>query len=93
MILLVIVSAIVTLMSVVTFFLYLSDKRRAERNDWRISEKALLLCSCFGGAIGGLVAMYLFRHKTQHWYFKVLNVLFVIVYLALILFLGIRALG
>ena len=23
-----------------------------------------------GGAIGGTIGMYLFRHKTKHWYFK-----------------------
>ena len=40
-----------------------SDKRRARLHRWRIPEKVL-----FGGTGAG---MYLFRHKTKHWYFVV----------------------
>jgi uncharacterized membrane protein YsdA (DUF1294 family) len=46
------------------------DKRRARRNQWRISEKALFLFPLLGGALGGLVGMHLFHHKTRHWYFR-----------------------
>ena len=47
------------------------DKRRAKRHEWRIPEKVLFLCSLFGGSIGTWAGMYLFRHKTKHWYFVV----------------------
>lgn len=45
------------------------DKRRAKRHEWRIPEKVLFLCSLFGGSIGTWAGMYVFRHKTRHWYF------------------------
>ncbi|MBQ8341905.1 MAG: DUF1294 domain-containing protein [Clostridia bacterium] len=59
--------------SLVTFCLYGADKSKAKRGAWRIPEKTLLLCSFFGGAVGGSLAMSLFRHKTKHWYFVAVN--------------------
>ncbi|SCZ78986.1 MULTISPECIES: DUF1294 domain-containing protein [Pseudobutyrivibrio] len=47
------------------------DKQKAIRNQWRIPEKTLFLISAIGGSIGTFVGMYLFRHKTKHWYFVV----------------------
>lgn len=47
------------------------DKRRAICHKWRISEKTLFLVSILGGSIGTWAGMYLFRHKTKHWYFVV----------------------
>jgi len=65
------------LMSIVTFALYASDKKKAKKGDRRIPERTLLLCSFFGGAIGGFLAMQIKRHKTkaEHWYFTVVNLL------------------
>lgn len=60
-------------MSFVTFMTYGIDKLKAIRDQWRISEKALLSLTFFGGAIGGLLAMRFLRHKTKHWYFWFLN--------------------
>lgn len=74
MIFLLIYILIIILMSGVAFFTYLSDKRRAEREKWRIKESVLLGLGIFGGAIGALAAMNLFRHKTKHWYFWAVNV-------------------
>ncbi len=45
------------------------DKRRARKHAWRIPEKTLFLCSLLGGSIGTWAGMYVFRHKTKHWYF------------------------
>lgn len=61
--------------SLVAFFLYASDKAKAKRGKWRIPEKVLLGFSFFGGAVGGTLAMFLFRHKTRHWYFWAVNFL------------------
>lgn len=47
------------------------DKSKARRHAWRISEKTLFLVSILGGSIGTWAGMYLFRHKTRHWYFVV----------------------
>ena len=35
------------------------------------------------GAIGGLIGMYGLRHKTQHWYFVVVNFLSLIIHIIL----------
>ncbi len=62
-------------LSVFAFFLYAIDKRKAVRGAWRIKESALLGVSFVGGALGGLIAMYLVRHKTRKWYFVIVNCL------------------
>lgn len=48
-----------------------SDKRRARLHRWRIPEKVLFGVSLLGGSAGSWAGMYLFRHKTKHWYFVV----------------------
>ena len=62
-------------MSFVTFYAYAVDKAKAKRGAWRISEKALLLLSFFGGAAGGYFAMHLVRHKTKKRFFHFVNLL------------------
>ena len=47
------------------------DKRRARLHRWRIPEKVLFGVSLLGGSAGTWAGMYLFRHKTKHWYFVV----------------------
>lgn len=47
-----------------------SDKRKAQRGEYRISEKTLFLVALLGGSIGSIAGMKKFRHKTKHWYFK-----------------------
>lgn len=61
--------------SALTLLLYLIDKIKAKLGAWRIPEKVLLLFSFFGGGVGGALGMLLFRHKTRHWYFVVVNIL------------------
>ncbi len=41
------------------------DKRRARKGSWRISENTLFMLAVIGGALGGLIGMYLFHHKTR----------------------------
>ena len=47
------------------------DKAKAKLGAWRIPEKTLFLISLIGGSIGTWAGMYLFRHKTKHWYFVI----------------------
>ena len=58
------------LVNVAAFLVMGLDKRRAKRDKWRISEKALFLPAVLGGALGGVLGMRTFRHKTQHWDFR-----------------------
>ena len=77
------------ILSVITFFMYGIDKFKAQRGKWRISEKALLVSSFIGGAVGGFLAMQLFRHKTKHWYFNVVNILGLVWQIGFIVWLAI----
>ena len=59
------------LINIAAFALFGADKRKARRNAWRISEKALFLSAVLGGSLGALIGMRLFHHKTKHWYFVI----------------------
>jgi uncharacterized membrane protein YsdA (DUF1294 family) len=62
-------------LSLLALILYGVDKAKAKANAWRISEKTLLGAGFFGGSVGALLGMRLFRHKTKHWYFWAVNLL------------------
>lgn len=53
------------LINAFTWLLFWADKRRAIRNEWRISEATLLLLALLGGTIGAFMARKIFRHKTR----------------------------
>ena len=65
-----VLSYYLTAVNVLAFVLMGIDKRRAKKNAWRIPERTLFLPVIFGGALGGVAGMRLFRHKTRHWYFR-----------------------
>ena len=69
----------IALMSVVLLVMMKADKERARRNQYRISEKTLWMTAILGGAIGGVIGMQLFRHKTKHWYFQLFFPLMLVV--------------
>ena len=61
---------LLAVMSVFLFVLMGLDKGKARRGVWRVSEKTLFVFALLGGAVGGTVGMFLFHHKTKHWYFR-----------------------
>ena len=61
--------------SLVAFVAYGLDKRKAKKNAWRTPESVLLGLGFFGGAVGALLGMNLFRHKTKHFFFWLVNLL------------------
>jgi|LSQX01.3.fsa_nt_gb uncharacterized membrane protein YsdA (DUF1294 family) len=67
--------------SFITFLTLGYDKLQAKADGRRIPEKVLLLMGVFGGAIGGLVGMKVFRHKTRHSYFWIIYTLSAVVQL------------
>ena len=53
------------LINIIAFIAMFIDKKKAEKNKWRISEKFLFTLVILGGGIGGILGMYIFRHKTK----------------------------
>ncbi len=45
------------------------DKFLAKKKAYRVPEATLFTFALFGGSLGTTLAMFLFRHKTRHWYF------------------------
>lgn len=62
-------------MSILTFIIYGLDKRAAKQKEWRTPERRLLLFGIAGGALGGLIGMMFFHHKTRKFYFWLVNLL------------------
>ena len=58
-------------MNLIGLFVMALDKNKAKRHAWRIPEKVLFLVSLLGGSLGTWAGMYLFHHKTKHWYFVI----------------------
>lgn len=65
------IAAYLIFLNLVGFLIMGEDKRRAKMHRWRISERMLFLVSILGGSIGTWAGMYVFRHKTRHWYFVI----------------------
>ena len=62
--------AYLVIVNLVAFAMFGIDKKKAQKKQWRISEKALFLSAILGGSIGAILGMYTFHHKTKHWYFQ-----------------------
>lgn len=52
-------------LSLMSFWLYASDKSAAQRHARRVPESTLHLIDLLGGWPGGLVARHAYRHKTR----------------------------
>jgi len=70
------------------YVLFVLDKGYAQRGEKRIPEKSLFTAALLGGALGGILAMYQFRHKTRHRRFKYGLPLILILQLVLICYLA-----
>ena len=64
----------------------------AKRNGAAVSGPIPLLgFGFFGGALGALAGMKLFRHKTKHWYFRVINTAGLLLQIAILVFLIVKS--
>ena len=71
--------------NLIAFVLMGVDKRKARRNRWRVPEKVLFLSAILGGSVGAMAGMSLFRHKTQHWSFRIGMPVILVLQIALLL--------
>ena len=76
--------AVTVVMSLISFFLMRYDKQCAKQGKRRVPEKTLFLVAGLFGALGGTAGMWIFRHKTKHWYFAVFFPLMLVVQAAII---------
>ena len=58
-------------LNAISFSLMGYDKQCAKKKKQRVPERTLFLSAALLGALGGCLGMFLFRHKTRHWYFRV----------------------
>ena len=65
------VLCLTTVMSIVSFALMGYDKKCARSGKWRVKERTLFIVAACFGALGGVLGMRVFRHKTRHWYFRI----------------------
>ena len=74
------------LINLITFSVFGYDKQLAKNRKNRISERSLFLLMLFGGTIGGLLAMLIFRHKTKKSSFKLMVFGIIVIQLVLLYF-------
>ena len=67
------------LINLMTFIMFGIDKSKARSGSSRISEASLFLISLIGGALGGLLGMMLFRHKTRKMGFKAIMFIIILI--------------
>lgn len=75
----------ITILNILSFVVYGYDKSCAVINKWRVSELTLLAIAAGGGALGALLAMYGFHHKTHHKKFQICVPLFLTIHILLMI--------
>ena len=53
------------IINIIAFLAMFIDKKKAEKDRWRIKESTLLTLALIGGSIGSIAGMYTFHHKTK----------------------------
>ncbi len=76
-----------TVINVIAFIAFGIDKLNAINHRSRIAIVTLLILAFIGGSIGGMIAMYVFRHKTTKDYFTVGIPLIILMQIVLIFYL------
>jgi len=65
----IILAIYVIVMNILSFSIMGIDKYKAKKQAWRVPESTLFILAVIGGSFGSITGMYVFRHKTRHWYF------------------------
>lgn len=78
------------IVNIIGFFIMGIDKQKAKKHLWRIPEKTLFLTSLIGGSVGTLAGMYVFHHKTKHWYFVIGMPLILMIQVGLFLYFSLH---
>ena len=70
------------IMTIVGFASMGIDKKKAKEGKWRIKEATLFAIAMLFGGVGSTLGMWIFRHKTKHWYFAVFFPIFALIDIA-----------
>ena len=62
------------IINIIAFFAMFIDKKKAEKDRWRIKESTLLTLALIGGSIGAIAGMYTFQHKRKPYNNRITNV-------------------
>ncbi len=54
------------LLNLLSLYFMAHDKSQARKNRRRVPERTLFLLAALGGALGAIVGMRVWRHKTKH---------------------------
>lgn len=79
--------SVLVLLNIFGFILVSLDKYKAKNRLWRIPERSFFLLSIMGGSVGVYLGLFVFKHKTRHWYFMTLIPLILIAQIVFIYFL------
>ena len=77
------------IINIIAFLAMFIDKKKAEKNRWRIKDSTLLILALIGGSIGAIAGMYVFHHKTQKPRFYI--GIPIIIILQILLIIGIKS--
>ena len=76
------------ILNIFGFILVSLDKYKAKNKLWRIPERSFFILSILGGGIGIYIGLFLFNHKTRHWYFMVIIPLIILAQIVFIYYLA-----
>lgn len=79
----IVITCVFAVMTVLGFVVMGIDKAKAKEGKWRIKEAVLFAFAILFGGVGTTLGMYVFRHKTKHWYFAVFFPILALVDIAL----------
>lgn len=82
-----IINIIYIIINIITFIVFGLDKFYAIKKKWRYKVVTLLGLCFIGGALGGFLAMHLFRHKTKKKVFVIGVPLMLIIQIMILLFI------
>ena len=78
----IILIVVFAVMSLIGFISMGVDKKKAKEGKWRTKEATLFAIAILFGGVGSTLGMWIFRHKTKHWYFAVFFPVFAIIDIA-----------
>ena len=82
----IIILAAYVILNAISFFLMRYDKQCAQKGARRVPERTLFLSAGLFGGLGGTAGMYVFRHKTKHWYFALFFPLMMVIQIGILVY-------